>query len=579
MDLEILKQIWPEWQIEEKPLGKGSYGIVYKAVRQDHNVESLAAIKVIPIPTDPYELDVLRSEGMDIEATQTYLQNIVNDFVSEIQLMESLKGAQNIVSVEDYKVVEKVEELGWYICIRMELLIPFNTYIRNKKMTEDEVIKLGCDICTALEMCSKRNIIHRDIKPENIFVNDFGDFKLGDFGIARKLENLTSGLSQKGTFYYMAPEVATRNDYDVRADIYSLGIVLYRLLNGNMLPFLNSENLLLNSTERSTAVNRRLRGEELTAPSEASPAMADLILRACAYDSNMRFSSATEMKQALMSVANGTYHMIYARDFDRTIPVCKSPVDYERTMSVRRASVSSALEAGRTLNSSGSASKKKSKLPAILAAFFAVIILAGTGIFAVSKLNAHNTNSTPHETFPESTSNVNTPVAISISSPSPSVPPEPLSLSICYDDLSNYEKLNFSGAKATSELIYSGELFRAVYAIDGDLDSTWQEGAEGLGIGESLTLYFPSEEAVNIIEIYPGFISSDYVFENNGRPKSLKFEFSDGSSCTFDFEDKRGGVVLKLSETVITDSICITILDAYDAPWEDTAIAEVAAYR
>lgn len=155
----------------------------------------------------------------------------------------------------------------------------------------------------------------------------------------------------------------------------------------------------------------------------------------------------------------------------------------------------------------------------------------------------------------------------------------PLTLSICYDDLSNYEKLNFSGAKATSELIYSGELFRAVYAIDGDLDSTWQEGAEGLGIGESLTLYFPSEEAVNIIEIYPGFISSDYVFENNGRPKSLKFEFSDGSSCTFDFEDKRGGVVLKLSETVITDSICITILDAYDAPWEDTAIAEVVAYQ
>ena len=77
----------------------------------------------------------------------------------------------------------------------------------------------------------KRNIIHRDIKPENIFVNDFGDFKLGDFGIARKMENVTGGLSQKGTFNYMAPEVAGNGRYDSRADIYSLGIVLYRLLN------------------------------------------------------------------------------------------------------------------------------------------------------------------------------------------------------------------------------------------------------------------------------------------------------------------------------------------------------------
>lgn len=161
----------------------------------------------------------------------------------------------------------------------------------------------------------------------------------------------------------------------------------------------------------------------------------------------------------------------------------------------------------------------------------------------------------------------------------PDLPTEPLTLSSFDGDLSDYEKLRFSGAKASSELIYEGELFRASYAIDGDLDSTWQEGAAGLGIGESLTLSFPDEVSVNIIEIYPGFISSDYVFENNGRPKSLQFDFSDGSSCTYDFEDRRGAVVLKLSETVVTDYICITILDAYNAPWEDTAIAEVAAYR
>ena len=380
MSVEVLKQIWPEWQIEGKPLGKGSFGVVYKAVRRDHGVESYAAIKVISIPADPSEVDSLRSEGLDMNATRTYLQGIVNDFVSEIQLMESLKGVQNIVSVEDYKVVEKTDEIGWDIYIRMELLTSFNTYICGKKLTEEEIIKLGCDICTALEICSKRNIIHRDIKPENIFINDFGYFKLGDFGIARKMENMTGGLSQKGTFNYMAPEVANSSEYDARVDTYSLGIVLYRLLNGNRLPFLDTEKQLLNPNERRNAVDRRIRGEELPAPCDASPAMADLILRACAFDPDMRFASATEMKQALMSVANGTYQMT-ASNLDRTTSVRRAPSNYDKTTSVRKAPAASNQKPAPAVNTFGSAPKKRSKLPAVMSIVLILVLLVGVGAF------------------------------------------------------------------------------------------------------------------------------------------------------------------------------------------------------
>ena len=403
MSVEVLKQIWPEWQIEGKPLGKGSFGVVYKAVRRDHSVESYAAIKVISIPADPSEVDSLRSEGLDMNATRTYLQGIVNDFVSEIQLMESLKGMQNIVSVEDYKVVEKSDEIGWDIYIRMELLTSFNTYICDKKLTEEEVIKLGCDICTALEICAKRNIIHRDIKPENIFINDFGYFKLGDFGIARKMENMTGGLSQKGTFNYMAPEVANSSEYDARVDTYSLGIVLYRLLNGNRLPFLDTEKQLLNPNERRNAVDRRLRGEDLPAPCDASPAMADLILSACAYDPNMRFASATEMKQALMSVANGTYQ-IAASNLDRTTSVRKAADSYDRTTSVRKAPAAREQKSGQAVNTFGVAPKKKSKIPAVIAAVLAVVLLVGTGIFAVPKLLDGKDSTEPGETSSQTTS-------------------------------------------------------------------------------------------------------------------------------------------------------------------------------
>ena len=75
--------------------------------------------------------------------------------------------------------MEREGETVWDIYIRMELLTPLNSFLSEHKLTEKEVVKLGSDICTTLEICAKRNVIHRDIKPENIFVNSFGDFKLG----------------------------------------------------------------------------------------------------------------------------------------------------------------------------------------------------------------------------------------------------------------------------------------------------------------------------------------------------------------------------------------------------------------
>ena len=378
--LHDISNIWPEWQIE-KQLGRGSYGVVYQAVRRDNNVESHAAIKIISIPSDSSEVDSLRSEGLDMNGTRTYFKGIVDDFVSEIQLMESLKGIQNIVSVEDYKVVEKTDTIGWDIYIRMELLTPFNTYICDKTLTEQEVIKLGTDICTALEICGQRNIIHRDIKPENIFINDFGYFKLGDFGIARKLENMTGGLSQKGTFNYMAPEVANSNEYDARVDTYSLGIVLYRLLNNNKLPFLDTDKQLLNPNERKLAVDRRIRGEALPSPCNASPSMANLILRACAHNPAARFASATEMKQALMSVANGTYVMGAVPS--PTVSVRPVDTSYDGTTAVRRAP--DATDGGNppVVNTFGDAPAKKMN-KGKKAKIIAISILSGIVALAVA---------------------------------------------------------------------------------------------------------------------------------------------------------------------------------------------------
>ena len=128
--------------------------------------------------------------------------------------------------------------IGWDILIQMELLTPLNRHVAEHGMTRWDVIRLGIDLCRALELCQKHDVIHRDVKPENILVSKNGDYKLGDFGIARMVKKAGSALSRKGTDAYMAPEVYKGEEYDGRADIYSLGLVMYRLLNGNCAPFL-----------------------------------------------------------------------------------------------------------------------------------------------------------------------------------------------------------------------------------------------------------------------------------------------------------------------------------------------------
>lgn len=303
MNTSKLQHFWPDWQLKEI-LGEGAYGKVYRAEKIDPMVHSEAAIKVISVPQSQAELAGLRSEGMDETATKTYFHGIVEDFVNEIKLMENLKGVTNIVSVEDYKVIPQDSGIGWDIFIRMELLTPFSVRA-DKGLSESDIIKLGVDICTALEVCSKMNIIHRDIKPANIFISKMGDYKLGDFGIAKKLEATSSAMSAKGTQSYVAPEVLRGGKYDSTVDIYSLGLVMYRLLNNNRPPFIAPDSGIISYRERQDANDRRLAGDALPPPCNASKELATLILAACSFNPSRRFKTPTAFKNALLAYSAG----------------------------------------------------------------------------------------------------------------------------------------------------------------------------------------------------------------------------------------------------------------------------------
>ena len=300
-----MEKYFDDWIIEEE-LGQGSFGKVYKISKEEFGTKYYSAMKVIRIPQDRSEKVRLASEGMDDNSITAYYMQFAQDFIKEIEVMASLQGNTNIVGYNDHRVVENEDGVGYTIYIRMEYLTPLDMYIlanQGKKMSDAQILKLGIDICSALEVCSKKHIIHRDIKPDNIFVSENGDFKLGDFGIARKLEQTQSNLSKKGTYTYMAPEIYNGKAYNSTVDIYSLGIVLYRLFNNNRTPFLPFAPAPIRYTDKEKALISRVQGVPVPEIPSVNREINDIILKCCAFNPKERYQSAGELKAALIAVS------------------------------------------------------------------------------------------------------------------------------------------------------------------------------------------------------------------------------------------------------------------------------------
>ena len=311
MDAEYYKKYEPvfgKWYIT-KQLGAGSYGKVFEIQRTDalDGTVYRGALKAITIPSSPEELQsVLDEDGLDRQGASSYFRETVVALNREIALMNKVKGHSNIVSYEDHDVIEHTDGIGWDILIRMELLTPISQYFKQfDTIPRQAVLRLGIDLCRALEVCEKYSIIHRDIKPANIFISDTGDFKLGDFGVARTASASTGASTFAGTVNYMAPEVFRREKYTASVDTYSLGLVMYQLLNANRMPFYPPYPQPLTALAKERAHDRRLAGEPLPDPVNASGPLADILRKACAPAPADRFASPTEMRLALEAVLRG----------------------------------------------------------------------------------------------------------------------------------------------------------------------------------------------------------------------------------------------------------------------------------
>lgn len=290
------KATWPGW-VTTGLIGNGSFGAVYEIRRDVMGETERAALKMISIPRSLSEIEELRCQGYNDQSISERYHSYLKMFVSEYTLMRKMNGSANVVNCDDVRYEQHPDGIGWDIYIRMELLTPLLAALP-EHVPEKQAVAIGRDISRALVLCRRYNIIHRDIKPQNIFVSPIGDYKLGDFGIAKTAER-TSGGTRIGTYNYMAPEVFNNQPYGMTADICSLGLVMYWLLNEKRLPFLPISSEMPKPEEEEEARARRFRGEQLPPPRHGSPELKRIVLKACTFNPLFRYQTADELLEDL----------------------------------------------------------------------------------------------------------------------------------------------------------------------------------------------------------------------------------------------------------------------------------------
>jgi len=284
--LSALVNFWPDWHYEGL-IGRGTYGSVHKISREwpTHSVKAVKMIEVGGFKT------------FSKQAKDSYYNGLRERMVSEIEVMESLNGvSQNIVGVEDSHICDRRSGEGFIIGFRMDLLEGLYEHIEKiGGITPVEAVRIVKDVCRALITCHSQHpvIIHRDVKPANIFwFEKLQKYQLGDFGVARQLDDdaRSRSMSFAGTESYIAPEVFAKlhggkGGYGSNADVYSLGVVLFYLLNDDMPPF-NDDG-------------QRLQGKRLPNPKYGDDYLADVIRSATNAEPRYRFQTAQAFLNAL----------------------------------------------------------------------------------------------------------------------------------------------------------------------------------------------------------------------------------------------------------------------------------------
>ena len=258
-----------------KELGRGTMAAVYLA--RDPSLEREVAIKVM-----------LQS----IESDEALRQR----FLVEAKAVARIPPHPNIVPVHD---LGRDADGSPYIVMEYIRGSDLEWRIENDPPTFSQKLEIVADVLSGLAEAHRHDIVHRDVKPANILIADGGRAKVSDFGVARWADSRTHTGTMLGTPYYMSPEhIRSDGSIDGRADIWSVGVILYRLLTGS-LPFQGDhfEAILYQVLKAEPAVMVMADGRHI-------PELQRIVVTALQKDRTRRFRDAEEMERCVRAFAD-----------------------------------------------------------------------------------------------------------------------------------------------------------------------------------------------------------------------------------------------------------------------------------
>lgn len=286
----------------EKELG-GHNGQVCYALRQQTGSERFV-LKILSLPSSESKVQALLLSGAypDEAAVHSYYSGVAEDLRRELEAGKQLAESGRFCGAVGYQIEPRDSGVGFDIYILYPRYVPLSSFLYENAITHLRAVNLGIDLCDALAACREAGYLFENIKPENVFLTQTGRFLLGDLGLA-SLEDLQyASVPEEYLGPYSAPELS-----DIAAspnptmDLYAVGMLLYRIYNGNHGPF-EDEN-----TGEAMAEKLRLTGKPLPTPIFADYELASIILKACSAHPGERFQTPEELKQALMLYMQRNY--------------------------------------------------------------------------------------------------------------------------------------------------------------------------------------------------------------------------------------------------------------------------------
>ena len=255
-------------------------------------------LKHISIPESQTQIDALLITGAasDEKEAHVYFRQIVDDYKNELRSLDQLEGSSNIALYSGCQICDRDSHIGFDIYLLSEKWTTLQEYIADNAMTHLRSLNLGLDLCSALCELRSNGLIHRDVKLENVYLSGLNSFMIGDLGVAAIEDLKYCSMPERMISAYTAPEITDiMNPFNTTIDIYSVGMILYRILNGNHAPFEDEQ------TSAKAANAMRNSGTPLPAPLYSDYELSEIILKACAFEPAERYQMPEELMQDLVA--------------------------------------------------------------------------------------------------------------------------------------------------------------------------------------------------------------------------------------------------------------------------------------